>query len=255
MTEEELIAMAEERNLQALQLQADDLEAQRAFEQGFEQVRPSEQEIRAMPKKPSPKREQRDFAQQVNAKAKRGDSGGAGARVRPKAPSNAEGTYKINKGDTLSGIAKRTGIGLAELARLNGLEGDEIHRIRAGDSLRLREDPPAPPPAAMEEGPSLLAQKIKAAQAKGNPSALEAVRGINLDNKFNGGINAALDTASNYVGAVGSGVAGAAAGPIGGLLRNVRLPQGVAPSPARPAPDYDDLARHLIQLDRRRGWK
>lgn len=253
MNEEELMALAEERNLMMLQREADEREASAAFNEGFRGVRPPEHEIRAQarpaPKaesRPSPKREARDFAQQVNAHTSKGDSGGSGSRVKPKPVTDAEGTYNIKKGDTLSAIAKRTGVSVQELARLNGI--NDINRIRAGDTLRLREAPPPDQIQPPEEGPSLLAQKIKEANSRGNPSALEAVLGININNKYNGDIKQGLDTIGNYVGATALG----ASAPLGGLLRSARTASAV---PRRTEGFSMDDLRNLANMNRVRGWK
>lgn len=54
-----------------------------------------------------------------------------------KTPNKAQ-TYKVAKGDTLPGIAKKTGIKMGELRRLNNLKGN---RIKAGQLLALNETP------------------------------------------------------------------------------------------------------------------
>jgi len=45
-------------------------------------------------------------------------------------------SYKVAKGDTLPGIAKKTGVKIAELRRLNGLKGN---RVKPGQVLALNE--------------------------------------------------------------------------------------------------------------------
>lgn len=49
-------------------------------------------------------------------------------------------TYKVVKGDTLPKVAKKTGLKMAELRRLNGLKGN---RIKPGQVLALNEAAPA----------------------------------------------------------------------------------------------------------------
>jgi peptidoglycan endopeptidase LytE len=49
-------------------------------------------------------------------------------------------TYKVVKGDTLPKVAKKTGLKMADLRRLNGLKGN---RIKAGQVLALNEAIPA----------------------------------------------------------------------------------------------------------------
>lgn len=50
-------------------------------------------------------------------------------------------TYKVAKGDTLPRIARKTGVKMSELRRLNGLKGN---RIKPGQVLALNETLPAP---------------------------------------------------------------------------------------------------------------
>jgi cell wall-associated NlpC family hydrolase len=59
-------------------------------------------------------------------------------------------SYKVAKGDTLPRIAKKTGIRMSELRRLNGLKGN---RIKAGQVLALNE----PEPAVEEKAPAVVA--------------------------------------------------------------------------------------------------
>ncbi|GFO65589.1 NlpC/P60 family protein [Geomonas paludis] len=51
--------------------------------------------------------------------------------------------YKVKKSETLSRIAKKTGVSVAELKRLNGLSGS---RVKAGKVLVLKESEPADEP-------------------------------------------------------------------------------------------------------------
>ena len=51
--------------------------------------------------------------------------------------------YKVKKSETLSRIAKKTGVSVAELKRLNGLRGS---KVKAGKVLVLREHEPAEEP-------------------------------------------------------------------------------------------------------------
>lgn len=59
-------------------------------------------------------------------------------------------SYKVAKGDTLPRIAKKTGIRMSELRRLNGLKGN---RIKVGQVLALNE----PEPAVEERAPVAMA--------------------------------------------------------------------------------------------------
>lgn len=53
--------------------------------------------------------------------------------------------YKVKKSETLSRIAKKTGVSVAELKRLNGLRGS---KVKAGKVLVLKESEPAEEPKA-----------------------------------------------------------------------------------------------------------
>jgi hypothetical protein len=52
----------------------------------------------------------------------------------PRRRGSAEGTYRVQPGDTLIGISKRTGVSLSMLRRLNRIEGS---LIKIGQELRL----------------------------------------------------------------------------------------------------------------------
>ena len=58
----------------------------------------------------------------------------------------AEVVYRVQPGDTLFSLARRSGVGVAELQRLNGLDGT---LLRVGQALRL---PDAPDTAATPVG-------------------------------------------------------------------------------------------------------
>jgi len=62
----------------------------------------------------------------------------AGNQEKSAKTSDKAKTYKVAKGDTLPGIAKKTGIKMGELRRLNNLKGN---RIKAGQFLALSETP------------------------------------------------------------------------------------------------------------------
>jgi cell wall-associated NlpC family hydrolase len=85
-------------------------------------------------------------------------AGGKGAAEKPSAASAAPGvrpapaaggtvaaaTYKVRKGDNLNAIARRNGLTVKELKRLNGLKGDAL---KPGQKLLLaKAASPAPPP-------------------------------------------------------------------------------------------------------------
>ncbi|HBA88444.1 MAG TPA: peptidoglycan endopeptidase [Geobacter sp.] len=55
---------------------------------------------------------------------------------------SAASVYKVKKSETLSRIAKKTGVSVAELKRLNGLSGS---RVKAGKVLVLKESAPDEP--------------------------------------------------------------------------------------------------------------
>lgn len=65
--------------------------------------------------------------------------------------SSGASVYKVKKSETLSRIAKKTGVSVAELKRLNGLSSS---RVKAGKVLVLRESAPA-------EEPRKVARKLQ----------------------------------------------------------------------------------------------
>jgi LysM repeat protein len=58
----------------------------------------------------------------------------APAAAVPASPAAKEKEYVVQKGDTLSSIAKANGVSVAELKKANGLTGDEI---KAGQKLKI----------------------------------------------------------------------------------------------------------------------
>jgi len=62
------------------------------------------------------------------------------ASAPPEAPRGAKERWLVRKGDTLTAVARATGLPLDTLRRLNDLRGD---RLLVGQVLRLREVPPA----------------------------------------------------------------------------------------------------------------
>ena len=100
-----------------------------------------------------------------------GKGGSAPASTPARSPSlpPTAGTYRVKAGDTIYGIASRTGTPIEELRRLNKLEGD---RILPGQTLKVRrsaapkQDPaPEPPPPSQPPKPSPTTQVTKAAPA------------------------------------------------------------------------------------------
>jgi len=68
------------------------------------------------------------------------------------AASSGASSYRVKKSETLSRIAKRTGVSVAELKRLNRITG---RRVKAGKVLVLRESAPA------EESRTKVARKLQ----------------------------------------------------------------------------------------------
>jgi len=64
--------------------------------------------------------------------------GGGSPTVKPAA---AGGSYKINKGDTLSAISKKTGLSIQQIAKQNNIK--DVNKIRAGASLNLSGSKPS----------------------------------------------------------------------------------------------------------------
>jgi len=72
----------------------------------------------------------------------------ANARLKKNKLVEKSQTYKVAKGDSLTRIAKKTGIKMSDLRRLNGLKGN---KVKPGQVLALRD---TPPPVA-DESPRL----------------------------------------------------------------------------------------------------
>ena len=70
----------------------------------------------------------------------RGDHISPGQKLKVRPSRRDEGIHIVRSGETLTGIALAEGIGLEELRRLNGIDGD---RILVGQKLRLKEAPVA----------------------------------------------------------------------------------------------------------------
>lgn len=191
------------------------------------------QQVRQAPKPASKafaKQEESTFKAQLNKAAQVGDSGGAGAKLRAKPPTPAEGPSKvtINKGDTLWALSQKYGISVDELRELNG--GVDPRRLQIGHELKLRQAAEAPA-EQQATGPSALAQKLAAMQEQkqGGVPYRALMEGFhnNPDN------TAFLDTAGNYMNA-GATVGGVLAVPkMAGLLASAarkRVPQAMLKS-------------------------
>lgn len=204
------------------------------------------QQVRHAPKPTSKslnKQEESSFKAQVNQTARVSDSGGAGAKVRAKPPTPAEGPSKvqIKKGDTLWALSQKYGVSVEELQAMNG--GVDPRRLQIGQELKLRQmDEPAAA-EARASGPSALAQKLAAMQGQkrsGVPFG-ELARGFhnNPDN------TATLDTAGNYLNA-GATLGGALAVPrLAGLLASATRGKAAAPV-NRAIQNSEEMANRLF---------
>lgn len=229
--------------------------AEQAFSQGFRDTRGSDREVLAhaprakasvhVPKTTSKsfaKQENNNFKAQVNQQTRVGDAGGAGAKLRAKPPTMAEGPSRvqIKKGDTLWAMAQKYGMSVDELQALNG--GVDPRKLQIGAELKLRADAPVAMEAQTQSGPSALAQKLAAMRGEkrtGVPYG-ELARGFhnNPDN------TATLDTASNYMNA-GVGVGGAVVAPrLAGLLASAG--SKVAPRAGQAARNTEQMADRLF---------
>ena len=101
--------------------------------------------------------------------AGKGGSSAAPAPARSASLPPTAGTYRVKAGDTIFGIASRTGTPIEELRRLNKLDGD---RILPGQTLKVRrapaakEDRPAePPPPSRPAKPSPTTRVTQATPA------------------------------------------------------------------------------------------
>jgi murein DD-endopeptidase MepM/ murein hydrolase activator NlpD len=74
-------------------------------------------------------------------------------------------SVKVGKGDTLAAISRKSGVSIAELARINGLE--EPYRLKAGQTIQLK----ATEEAASDEAPSRTRAKATKALAGSDEEA------------------------------------------------------------------------------------
>lgn len=103
-----------------------------AFNKGFKNVRSSE--IRAEAPKSNV-----EFANQVNRATKQGDAGGQGRTQNAPPVKVIPASHEIKPDDTLWALAKRYGISVEDLQRLN--EGVDPRRLKLGSTLRLTDAP------------------------------------------------------------------------------------------------------------------
>jgi murein DD-endopeptidase MepM/ murein hydrolase activator NlpD len=97
------------------------------------------------------------------------------SRPDPEPPSDADdGTYVVRAGDTLSDLAVRFDIPVAELARWNDLA--DANRIRAGMVLVLGGEAAAPEEESGEAGPERVAGGVETASGEGPIAPPAAVR-------------------------------------------------------------------------------
>jgi LysM repeat protein len=121
-------------------------------------------------------------------------AGGAGASATPAAATSGApapmGAYTVRAGDTLSGLAARSRIGVAQMAYMNGLDADEplltgtVIKLPTGSPLASSTPATASQPASSSAVPSaapaaspgrLSADQIRAIAAQhGAPSSLAA---------------------------------------------------------------------------------
>lgn len=84
----------------------------------------------------------------------------------------AAGSYKVVRGDTLTRIARKTGVPVDRLVALNKIEN--AHRIREGQDLRLSDAPPLPvlqTKPATAKPPKKVSPKLPA-KLRGSPARL-----------------------------------------------------------------------------------
>jgi len=82
-----------------------------------------------------------------------------------------DGTYRVQPGDTLSSIARETGVSVERLASLNNISNPSL--IRVGQRLRLNTDTPVQP---ADTGSSMMASSSMAAARQGEASPAPAPR-------------------------------------------------------------------------------
>ena len=129
-----------------------DADIEAAFRAGFKNQRGSDREVRVQ----APKADA-SFSKQVNKQADRGDAGGQG-RTQDAPPVKAiPGEHEVKEKDTMWALAKRYGISVDEIQRLN--EGVDPRRMQLGSKLRLTD---APQPKA---APQQVASQSKTIEA------------------------------------------------------------------------------------------
>lgn len=95
-----------------------------------------------------------------------------------KSDSTAGGLYTVQKGDTLSGIAQRSGVSVSELVRINNIK--DPNKIYAGSTIKLTGTSGAAAPAAAKTStakPAAAKSSSSATVIKGSASGREYVVG------------------------------------------------------------------------------
>ncbi len=117
-----------------------------------------------------------------------GTTPSAPATAAPSAPS-AMGGYTVRPGDTLSGLAAGAGVGVGEMAAMNGLDpagtlvAGTVIKLPAGAPTPARAAEPAPSPVVAKASPDPTSQTVDAstvqsiASANGVPGSLAAAIG------------------------------------------------------------------------------
>jgi LysM repeat protein len=92
------------------------------------------------------------------------------ALVAVLATGQAATSYTVVRGDTLSRIARSTGVPVDRLAALNGLH--DVHRIRSGQTLRLEDGPVVRTRPATAKPPKNVSARLPA-KLRRSPARLE----------------------------------------------------------------------------------
>jgi LysM repeat protein len=148
---------------QAQDAAEDAVDAEVAFRKGFKAQRGVDN-VRVQP----PKAEA-SFAKQVNRQVKQGDAGGEGRTQNAPPVKAIPSGHDVKEGDTMWVLAKRYGISVEEIQRLN--EGVDPTRMKIGSKLRLTNAPPPQAAPQQQQQASKTLEKFDQHMAKFDPRA------------------------------------------------------------------------------------
>jgi len=146
--------------------EARDLEAEKAFTNGFYSKRGVDN-VRVQPTRAA--QADASFAKQVNRQVKQGDAGGEGRTQNAPPVKIIPSGHDVKEGDTMWALAKRYGISVEEIQRLN--EGVDPTRMKIGSKLRLTNAPPPQAAPQQQQQASKTLEKFNQHMVKFDPRA------------------------------------------------------------------------------------